>query len=126
MLGLDQVLTVNVGAAPTPPEVLEFFHAIGIEVAELWGMSETCGVGTVNRPGEVRIGTVGPPRPGVEVALADDGELLCRGPFMMSGYRNLPEQTCDGDRCRRLAAHRRHRRDRRRRVRHGSSIARRS
>ena len=93
MLGLDQVLTVNVGAAPTPPEVLEFFHAIGIEVAELWGMSETCGVGTVNRPGEVRIGTVGPPSPGVEVALADDGELLCRGPFMMTGYRNLPEQS---------------------------------
>ena len=60
MLGLDQVLTVNVGAAPTPPEVLEFFHAIGIEVAELWGMSETSGVGTVNRPGQVKIGTVGP------------------------------------------------------------------
>jgi long-chain acyl-CoA synthetase len=95
MLGLDQVLTVNVGAAPTPPEVLEFFHAIGIEVAELWGMSETSGVGTVNRPGEVKIGTVGPPSPGVEVKLADDGELLCRGPFMMSGYRNLPEQTAE-------------------------------
>jgi long-chain acyl-CoA synthetase len=93
MLGLDQVLTVNVGAAPTPPEVLEFFHAIGIEVAELWGMSETCGIGAVNRPGQVKIGTVGPPSPGVEVKLADDGELLCRGPFMMSGYRNLPEQT---------------------------------
>jgi len=93
MLGLDQVLTVNVGAAPTPPEVLEFFHAIGIEVAELWGMSETSGIGAVNRPGQVKIGTVGPAAPGVEVKLADDGELLCRGMFMMSGYRNLPEQT---------------------------------
>ena len=60
MLGLDQVVAVNVGAAPTPVEVLEFFHALGIELAELWGMSETCGVGTVNRPGEVKIGTVGP------------------------------------------------------------------
>jgi long-chain acyl-CoA synthetase len=100
MLGLDQVLTVNVGAAPTPPEVLEFFHAIGIEVAELWGMSETCGVGTVNRPGEVRIGTVGPASPGVDLKLAEDGELLCRGPFVMSGYRHMPEQTAeaiDGD-----------------------------
>ncbi len=95
MLGLDQVLTVNVGAAPTPPEVLEFFHAIGIEVAELWGMSETCGIGTVNRPGQVKIGTVGPASPGVELKLADDGELLCRGPFTMSGYRNLPEQTAE-------------------------------
>ena len=64
MLGLDQLLAVNVGAAPTPVEVLEFFHALGIELAELWGMSETCGAGTCNRPGEVRIGTVGPPTPG--------------------------------------------------------------
>jgi long-chain acyl-CoA synthetase len=95
MLGLDQVLTVNVGAAPTPPEVLEFFHAIGVEVAELWGMSETSGIGTVNRPGAVRIGTVGPASPGVEVKLGDDGELLCRGPFVMTGYRNAPEQTAE-------------------------------
>jgi long-chain acyl-CoA synthetase len=95
MLGLDQVLTVNVGAAPTPAEVLEFFHAIGIEVAELWGMSETCGIGAINRAGQVKIGTVGPASPGVELKLADDGELLCRGPFMMSGYRNLPEQTAE-------------------------------
>jgi long-subunit acyl-CoA synthetase (AMP-forming) len=95
MLGLDQALTVNVGAAPTPPEVLEFFHALGIEVAELWGMSETSGIGAVNRPGKVKIGTVGPASPGVELSLADDGELLCRGTFVMSGYRNLPEQTAE-------------------------------
>jgi long-chain acyl-CoA synthetase len=95
MLGLDQVLTVNVGAAPTPREVLEFFHAIGIEVAELWGMSETCGIGAVNRPDRIKIGTVGPASPGVELKLADDGELLCRGKFMMSGYRNLPAQTAE-------------------------------
>jgi long-subunit acyl-CoA synthetase (AMP-forming) len=95
MLGLDQVLTVNVGAAPTPREVLEFFHAIGIEVAELWGMSETCGIGAVNRPDRIKIGTVGPASPGVELRLSDDGELLCRGKFMMSGYRNLPAQTAE-------------------------------
>ena len=46
MLGLDQVEAINVGAAPTPVEVLEFFHAIGLPLAELWGMSETCGAGT--------------------------------------------------------------------------------
>ncbi|MGI8715043.1 MAG: AMP-dependent synthetase/ligase [Solirubrobacteraceae bacterium] len=95
MLGLDQLTAVNVGAAPTPVEVLEFFHALGIELSELWGMSETCGVGAVNRPGAVKIGTVGPPAPGVELSLADDGELLCRGEFMMSGYRNAPEQTAE-------------------------------
>ena len=95
MLGLDQVISVNVGAAPTPVDVLEFFHAIGIELAELWGMSETCGTGAVNRPGEVRIGTVGPASPGVELKLAQDGEVLCRGEFLMAGYRNAPEKTAE-------------------------------
>ncbi len=95
MLGLDQLVAVNVGAAPTPVEVVEFFHAIGIELAELWGMSETCGTGTCNRPGHVKIGSVGPASPGVEIKLADDGEVLCRGDFLMSGYRNQPETTAE-------------------------------
>ena len=94
-LGLDQVLAVNVGAAPTPVEVLEFFHAIGVPVAELWGMSETCGAATVNPPGKVKLGTVGPPLPGVEIRLADDGEVEVRGSLIMAGYRNLPEKTAE-------------------------------
>src|SRR5438309_11371757 len=73
MLGLDQAIAVNVGAAPTPVEVLEFFHAVGIELAELWGMSETCGFGTCNRPGNVKIGTVGPPSPRLELTPAGRG-----------------------------------------------------
>ncbi len=93
-LGLDQLQACNVGAAPTPPEVLEFFHAIGVPIAELWGMSETCGYGTTNPPaGKIKIGTVGPPGPGCEVKLAEDGELLVRGPFVMRGYRNLDDKT---------------------------------
>ena len=92
-LGLDQVESVNVGAAPTPPEVIEFFHALGIPLAELWGMSETTGYGTCNPPERIKIGTVGPPSPGAEIKLADDGEVLIRGPFVMPGYRNRPEQT---------------------------------
>jgi long-subunit acyl-CoA synthetase (AMP-forming) len=92
-LGLDQVESVNVGAAPTPPEVIEFFHALGIPLAELWGMSETTGYGTCNPPERIKIGTVGPPSPGAEIKLADDGEVLIRGPFVMAGYRNQPEQT---------------------------------
>jgi long-chain acyl-CoA synthetase len=95
MLGLDEALAVNAGAAPTPVEVIEFFHALGIELAELWGMSETCGFGTCNRPGAVKIGTVGPPAPGTELKLADDGEVLIRGEFVMLGYRNDPEKTAD-------------------------------
>jgi long-subunit acyl-CoA synthetase (AMP-forming) len=95
MLGLDQLVAVNVGAAPTPVEVLEFFHALGIELAELWGMSETCGAGTCNRPGRVKIGTVGPPAPGCEVKIAQDGEVLVRAEFVMLGYRNQPEKTAE-------------------------------
>ena len=95
MVGLDEVLAINVGAAPTPVEVLEFFHAIGLPLAELWGMSETCGAGTVNPPDAIRIGTVGPPAPNCEVTLADDGEVLIRGDIVMLGYRNKPEQTAD-------------------------------
>jgi long-chain acyl-CoA synthetase len=92
-LGLDEAAAVNVGAAPTPIEVLEFFHAIGIPVAELWGMSETCGVVTCNPPERVKLGTVGPPVPGMEVKLAEDGEVLARGPSIMPGYRNMPDVT---------------------------------
>src|SRR3954466_8732539 len=77
-LGLDELEALNVGAAPTPREVIEFFHALGLPLAELWGMSETCGAGCCNRPGHIRIGTVGPPSPGVEIKLADEGELLMR------------------------------------------------
>jgi long-subunit acyl-CoA synthetase (AMP-forming) len=95
MLGLDQLTAVNVGAAPTPVEVLEFFHAIGVELAELWGMSETCGAGTCNRPGAVKIGTVGPPGPGCEIRIAEDGEVLVRSEFVMLGYRNLPDKTAE-------------------------------
>jgi long-chain acyl-CoA synthetase len=95
MLGLDEALAVNAGAAPTPRDVLVFFHAIGIRLGELWGMSETTGVGAVNPPERVRIGTVGPPSLGVEVRLAEDGELLVRGDVVMTGYRNQPEKTAE-------------------------------
>jgi long-subunit acyl-CoA synthetase (AMP-forming) len=116
MLGLDEAISVNAGAAPTPRDVLVFFHAIGIPLAELWGMSETCGVGAVNPPERVRIGTVGPPSLGVEMRLAASesgderrgeagdelarqtrgrGELLVRGDVVMTGYRNQPDKTAE-------------------------------
>jgi long-chain acyl-CoA synthetase len=95
MLGFDEVRAVNVGAAPTPIEVLEFFHAIGIPVSELWGMSETCGAGCVNPPERIKLGTVGPPAPGVEISLAEDGEVLVRGEMVMLGYRGDPQKTAE-------------------------------
>jgi long-chain acyl-CoA synthetase len=94
-IGLDEAKLVNVGAAPTPREVLVFFHAIGVPLAEIWGMSETCGAGASNPEERIKIGTVGLPSPGVELKLADDGELLCRSRVVMVGYRNLPERTAE-------------------------------
>jgi long-chain acyl-CoA synthetase len=94
-LGLDEAVAVSVGAAPTPVEVLEFFHAIGIPVGELWGMSETCGVATSNPIDKIKLGTVGPPVPGVELKLAEDGEVLVRSAANMPGYRNMPEKTAE-------------------------------
>ncbi len=95
MLGLDEAVSVNVGAAPTPRDVLEFFHALGIRVSELWGMSETTGAGTLNPADRIKLGTVGKPVPGVEIKLAEDGEVLIRGDVVMPGYRNLPERTAE-------------------------------
>jgi long-chain acyl-CoA synthetase len=94
-LGLDEAVAVSVGAAPTPVEVLEFFHAIGIPVGELWGMSETCGVATSNPLDKIKLGTVGPPVPGAELMLAEDGEVLVRSAANMPGYRNMPEKTAE-------------------------------
>jgi long-chain acyl-CoA synthetase len=95
MLGLDQVESFVVGAAPTPPEVLKFFLGMGIEICETWGMSETSAITTFNPPGRVRVGTVGPPIPGTEVKLAEDGEVMVRGPQVMKGYRDMPEKTAE-------------------------------
>lgn len=95
MLGFSNIQAVNVGAAPTPVEVIEFFHAIGVPLAEIWGMSETCGAGAANRPGRIKIGTVGETAPNFELKLADDGELLVRSKVVMLGYRNMPEKTAE-------------------------------
>jgi len=94
-VGLDQLLIANVGAAPTPRETIEFFLAMGVPLAELWGLSETTGVGSCNLPGAIRLGTVGPAAPGVELKLAEDGEVLMRGGTVMAGYRNDPEKTAE-------------------------------
>ncbi len=99
-VGLDQVRWAWTGAATIAPETLVFFRGLGIALCELWGMSEVTGGGLLNPPDRPRVGTVGTPMPGLEVRLADDGELLVRAPFLTSGYRNDPERTAeaiDGD-----------------------------
>jgi long-subunit acyl-CoA synthetase (AMP-forming) len=94
-IGLDMVKVANVGAAPIPRDVLVFFHALGVPLAEIWGMSETCGAGSSNPLERIKIGTVGLPSPGVELKLAEDGELLARSKVVMAGYRNLPDKTAE-------------------------------
>jgi long-subunit acyl-CoA synthetase (AMP-forming) len=94
-LGLDQVQVAVVGAAPCPVDVIEFFHAIGIPLGEVYGMSESTGVHTFNPPGAIRIGTAGTLLPGCELKLSEGGEVLMRGPNIMAGYRNLPEKTAE-------------------------------
>ena len=117
MLGLDEVVAVNVGAAPTPREVLVFFHAIGIPLAELWGMSETCGAGCCNPPGADQDRH----RRAAGAGRRGQARRRRRAARALRGRDDrLPQrarQDRRGDRRRRLAAHRRHRRDRRRRLR---------
>jgi long-subunit acyl-CoA synthetase (AMP-forming) len=94
-LGLDQAQWLVTGAAPIPPQVLEYFDALGLPICELWAMSELSCCATINPLDDIRIGTVGKAIPGVELKLLDDGELLARGPLVMKGYRKEPEKTAE-------------------------------
>ena len=94
-LGLDAVRVAITGAAPCPAEVIDFWSALGLPVSEVYGMSETTGVATVNPRGALRAGTVGVVLPGVEIAVADTDEVLMRGRVVMRGYRNNPSATAD-------------------------------
>jgi len=94
-LGLDELRYALSGAAPISAELLIFFQAIGIEILEVYGMTESTAVITANRTGEIRIGTVGQPLPGIEVRIAPDGELLARGPIVTPGYWRRDEATAE-------------------------------
>jgi long-subunit acyl-CoA synthetase (AMP-forming) len=94
-LGLERCEWYMIGAAPAPIEVLEFFAAIGIPICEVWGMSELTSVATLVPRDRLKLGTVGPAIPGIEVRLADDNEILVRGETVMAGYRNQPERTAE-------------------------------
>jgi long-chain acyl-CoA synthetase len=94
---LDLALT---GAAPIGRQVLEFFDACGVLVLEGYGMTETCAAATLNTPKDFRFGTVGKPLPGTEVAIAEDGEVLMRGPHVFKGYyrdEDATRETFDAD-----------------------------
>jgi long-chain acyl-CoA synthetase len=94
-LGLDQARLCASGAAPVAVEVLEFFAGLDLPICEVYGQSEDNGPTTFNAPGHTRFGTVGPPFPGVEVKIADDGEILVRGRNVFTGYYKDPEATAE-------------------------------
>jgi long-chain acyl-CoA synthetase len=92
-LGLLRVKQALSGAAPVAPQVLEFYWALGVPVREAYGQTENTALATIVPSGDVRIGTVGRPYPGVEIRIAPDGEILTRGPGTFLGYYNDPEAT---------------------------------
>ena len=83
------------GSAPLGTDIAEFFGALGLPIIEGYGLTETPAALTVNQPDAPRVGTVGKALPGIELRIAEDGEILARGPNVMSGYYNKPEATAD-------------------------------
>jgi long-chain acyl-CoA synthetase len=94
-LGMSRVKVALSGAAPIAPQVLEFFWSIGVPVREGYGQTENTAMATLTPVGDVRLGTVGTPLPGVEVKIADDGEILTRSPGVFAGYFKNDEATAD-------------------------------
>lgn len=94
LVGLDQLDIAITGAAPIPADLLSWFRAIGVPLAEIYGMSESSGPMTFT-PTRVKAGTVGPAIAGCEVKIADDGEVLCRGGNVFAGYLDDPEKTAE-------------------------------
>ena len=93
LLGLGEASSVFSGAAPLPPEVAAFLAGLGMKVLDVYGMTETTGAFTANTPAEFKLGTVGRPTAGMEVTIAEDGEILVRGPLTTPGYLNRPDLT---------------------------------
>jgi long-chain acyl-CoA synthetase len=93
LLGLHRLRIALTGAAPISPELIRWYHAIGVPLYEGWGMTETSGGGTLNTPAAFRIATIGRPIPVNEMKLSAGGEILVRGPNVIMGYLNQPEKT---------------------------------
>ncbi|SEG65849.1 long-chain acyl-CoA synthetase [Thermomonospora echinospora] len=95
LLGLDRVVQALSAAAPLPIEVARFFAGLGIKIMDVYGMTETTGAVTANTDEGFRLGTVGRPFPGVELRIAEDGEILVRGSTCTPGYLGRPEATAE-------------------------------
>ena len=94
-LGLQDVRFAFTGAAPLPPPTIEWYRSLGLELLEAYGMSENFAYSHFTRPHNARIGYVGPPNPGVECRIGDNGEILVKSPAQMMGYFKAPEATAE-------------------------------
>jgi long-chain acyl-CoA synthetase len=95
-IGLRRCRNAGSGAAPIAPEILKWFFGIGVVIHEIYGMTENSAVATSNRPGRVKLGTVGEPQPEIELRLDEGtGEILTRHPGVFAGYWNQPERTAE-------------------------------
>ncbi|MBQ0722622.1 MAG: AMP-binding protein [Paraperlucidibaca sp.] len=94
-LGLDKVRIAITASAPLPPNIMNWYHNLGLELLDVYGMSENFGYSHGSRPGEVRIGYVGHVNPGVEQRIGDNGEVLVKSPGQMMGYYKAPDKTAE-------------------------------
>jgi long-chain acyl-CoA synthetase len=94
-LGLTRIHRAYTGGAPLGPDVFEFFHAIGVNLKQIYGQTEICGIAVMHRDGDIKFNTVGTGIPGTEVRIADDGEILLRSPAVFEGYYRNDEATAE-------------------------------
>jgi long-chain acyl-CoA synthetase len=95
VIGLDRARYCLSGAAPISPELLKFYHGLGVDIREVYGQTENCGPTSIHYENDVKFGTVGKPLPGAQIRIAEDGEILLKGPHIFMGYYNDPEKTRD-------------------------------
>lgn len=93
LIGLDKGRSMTSGGAPIAPEVLAFFHAVGLRIREVYGQTEDTGPTSVHIKDDIKLGTVGKPIPGSKVKIAADGEILVKGPHVFQGYLKDSELT---------------------------------
>ncbi len=95
MLGLDRCRLAFTGAAPIAPDLIRWYLALGLDMREVYGQTENCGVATIMPPERIKLGSVGKAAPWGEVAISPQGEILIRGDFLFMGYLNQPEKTAE-------------------------------
>jgi len=94
-VGLDRARYLLSGAAPISPDLLKFYHSLGLDMREVYGQTENCGPTSIHYENDVKFGTVGRALPRAQIKIAEDGEILLKGPHIFMGYFNDPEKTAE-------------------------------